>query len=263
MGLLTELTVTLAKSAIKGAVKASRDKDNKGKIGESFTAAALAWGKLFGRDGIILRNVYLPKENGSTTEIDLLFITQKGIFVIESKYYSGIITGNDQDKQWIATILSNSGVRRFEFYNPIMQNSNHVTSLRKILNEQNMPMFSFIVFSDHCSIKDITTTAPNTFVCNRSRLNNLIDTIWKQSPDAFSESQVAFLANQLEPLTKATPEEKKNHITSVTEKYGENRELCPRCGGVLVKRVVRTGVNAGQEFLGCSNFPRCRFTKNI
>ena len=263
MGLLTELTVKLAKSAINGAVKASHDKDVKGKMGESFTAAALTWSKLFGRDGIILRNVYIPKEDGSTTEIDLLFITQKGIFVIESKNYSGIIAGNDQDKQWIVTVLSNSGVRRFEFYNPVMQNSNHVTSLRKILNEQNIPMFSFIVFSDHCSIKDVTTTAPNTFVCNRSRLNNLINTVWKQSSNALSESQVAFLASQLGPLTKATPEERNNHIASVTEKYGENRELCPRCGGVLVKRVVRTGVNAGQEFLGCSNFPRCRFTKNI
>lgn len=35
-------------------------------------------------------------------------------------------------------------------------------------------------------------------------------------------------------------------------------ELCPRCGGELKKRNGRFG-----EFYGCSNFPNCRFTKNI
>lgn len=30
---------------------------------------------------------------------------------------------------------------------------------------------------------------------------------------------------------------------------------CPRCGGILVKRNGKFG-----EFIGCSNFPKCRFT---
>lgn len=35
-------------------------------------------------------------------------------------------------------------------------------------------------------------------------------------------------------------------------------ELCPRCGGELKKRNGKFG-----EFFGCSNYPACRFTKNI
>lgn len=34
-------------------------------------------------------------------------------------------------------------------------------------------------------------------------------------------------------------------------------QSCPQCGGVLVKRKGRYG-----EFLGCSSFPRCRYTRN-
>lgn len=34
-------------------------------------------------------------------------------------------------------------------------------------------------------------------------------------------------------------------------------QSCPECGGVLVKRKGRYG-----EFLGCSSFPRCRYTRN-
>ncbi|MCI8327868.1 MAG: DNA polymerase III subunit epsilon [Lachnospiraceae bacterium] len=35
-------------------------------------------------------------------------------------------------------------------------------------------------------------------------------------------------------------------------------EVCPKCGGELKKRNGKFG-----EFYGCSNFPNCRFTKNI
>ena len=35
---------------------------------------------LFGKNGKILRNVYIPKEDGSTTEIDALYITTKALF---------------------------------------------------------------------------------------------------------------------------------------------------------------------------------------
>jgi restriction system protein len=36
---------------------------------------------------------------------------------------------------------------------------------------------------------------------------------------------------------------------------------CPRCGIDMVRRVARQGANAGKDFWGCSNFPKCRETK--
>lgn len=59
-----------------------------GNWGEVLTAKELKYVQLFGRKGRILRNIYVPKDNGETSEIDLLYITQKGIFVFESKNYS-------------------------------------------------------------------------------------------------------------------------------------------------------------------------------
>lgn len=70
----------------------------KGKYGETLTVRKLKKVKLLGRDGEILRNVYIPKDNGETSEIDVMFITQKGIFVFESKNYSGWIFG---EEKWI------------------------------------------------------------------------------------------------------------------------------------------------------------------
>jgi len=35
---------------------------------------------------------------------------------------------------------------------------------------------------------------------------------------------------------------------------------CPKCGGKLVRRVAKRGSNEGKSFLGCSNYPRCKYT---
>lgn len=33
---------------------------------------------------------------------------------------------------------------------------------------------------------------------------------------------------------------------------------CPKCGAEMIKRLTKKGDNAGQEFWGCSTFPKCR-----
>ena len=37
---------------------------------------------------------------------------------------------------------------------------------------------------------------------------------------------------------------------------------CPRCGSNLVQRTAKRGSNAGSVFIGCSGFPKCRYTRN-
>lgn len=39
---------------------------------------------------------------------------------------------------------------------------------------------------------------------------------------------------------------------------GQKEEICPKCGGVLRKRSGKFG-----DFYGCSNYPVCRFTRNV
>lgn len=56
------------------------------------------------------------------------------------------------------------------------------------------------------------------------------------------------------------------NLTTVDEKPREelgfqnqtDEKLCPKCGAAMVKRKSSKGINAGSEFYGCSNFPRCR-----
>ena len=37
---------------------------------------------------------------------------------------------------------------------------------------------------------------------------------------------------------------------------------CPKCGSAMVKRVAKSGANAGNTFWGCSQYPNCRGIRN-
>ncbi len=38
---------------------------------------------------------------------------------------------------------------------------------------------------------------------------------------------------------------------------------CPQCGAVLVQRTAKRGARAGSNFLGCSQFPKCNYTRDM
>ncbi|TCT14547.1 nuclease-like protein [Natranaerovirga pectinivora] len=64
----------------------------------------------------LMTNLYIPKENGSTTEIDLIMISETGIYVFESKNYSGWIFGDEMQKNWTQTLQNR---QKNKFFNPI------------------------------------------------------------------------------------------------------------------------------------------------
>jgi hypothetical protein len=43
----------------------------------------------------------------------------------------------------------------------------------------------------------------------------------------------------------------------------EDTPQCPSCNTAMVKRKARRAGNAGEQFWGCSNFPKCRATRAI
>ena len=48
--------------------------------------------------------------------------------------------------------------------------------------------------------------------------------------------------------------------TAVEPTSQPHAESCPKCSQPMVRRTAKKGVNAGQQFWGCSDYPRCRGT---
>lgn len=246
-----------------------------GYYGETLTERKLKWLNLFGREGKILRNVYVPKDNGETSEIDVLFITQKGIFVIESKNYSGWIFGDEKSPYW-TVMLPNKEKNRF--YNPIKQNISHMKWLKQYL-EADIPLYSIIVFSNRCQLKKVNVVSEDVYVIKRDDLYAVIRRLWDKA-EINQKYTIEEIYEKLEVLTHADDEAKKLHIQNINTKYGEKVEpvlskdinesikqevdlICPSCGSKLILRTAKKGANIGKSFYGCTNFPKCRYTRQI
>ena len=271
-----------------------------GKHGEKLTERELKLVKLLGRKGKTLRNVYVPKENGETSEIDVMYITQKGIFVFESKNYSGWIFGDEKGTYWTA-MLPNK--QKNSFYNPVKQNRTHLKWLQKYVGE-NVPLFSIIVFSERCELKKVEMISSDIKVIKRDWTYATVRDIWDSHEDAVSDEDVEALYENLKKLTNVSDAVKAAHIANIQTKYSgrptkeekpeadvkkepkaeqspqssqigqstqdtqnaqlsQNQLVCPRCGKVLVLRTAKKGDNAGNQFYGCSGFPKCRYVRNL
>ena len=200
-------------------------------------------------------------------------ICKKGLFVFESKNYSGWIFGNDTSKNWYQTLPNKKGGSRKEaFYNPIFQNRSHIESLKSFVNPD-IPMYSVIVFSNRCTLKNIDLVHTDAYVVKRESVYTTVIKEYKNtSTDSLDKSEITNIYNALYIYTQTDEATKSAHISNIQNNlkhvniqirnYSNSETMkCPRCGGILVERIAKRGENIGEKFYGCSNYPKCRYTK--
>lgn len=189
-------------------------KYDKGKHAEYLTYASLR--HLENNGGKFLFNALIPTVSNKTTEIDVLLICSKGLFVFECKNYSGWIFGNETQKNWTQTLPQGRGNCHKEyFYNPIMQNASHITHLKNLVGK-NAPMQSIIVFSDRCVLKNITVKSNNTSVTNLRNIATVVTQICDQiQTEIYSETEISDIYQKLYPYTQFDSAAKEQHVENI------------------------------------------------
>lgn len=222
---------------------------SKGKAGEKTVSRKL--GRLPKDEYMVLNDVMLPTAGGST-QIDHLVISLYGIFVIETKNYSGWIYGGEYSEYWTQNIYGN----KYRLYNPILQNAGHIRVLKRLLSEFGpLPFLSIVAFSGGADLKIKTDEA---CVIYWSRIRKVISRYderkltWNQVESISKKIQSV----QLRPTKEAMRRHRRNVRNIRKHKDAAVKSgRCPRCGAALV---IRTGKHG--NFRGCVNFPRCRYT---
>jgi hypothetical protein len=185
---------------------------NKGNYGEYLTFRIL---EKLGEENI-LTNIYLPVKNNETTEIDLLAVNEKGIFVFESKNYSGWIFGDEKSKMWTQTLQNK---QKFKLYNPIWQNKAHISAINNYLNESySNSFYSFIIFSERCELKKVNYTPHALSVIKRNQLIYEYKRCLETMPRKLMQYDIQLIYNLLKERTLANDETKKKHIKNVNAK---------------------------------------------
>ncbi|MBE6632873.1 MAG: NERD domain-containing protein [Ruminococcaceae bacterium] len=192
----------------------------------------------------VINNLVLEIDEGKTSQIDHVVINRSGVFVIETKNYSGRIYGQENHLEW--TQVLNYGKVKNKLYNPIKQNKTHIYHISNILTE-NIPITSAVVFIQG-NTQYINASGVYTLWQLKSLLNNSAEVLTvEQMEKAFQELSEA---NNQKISTL-------QHIQNIhAMKSNIENNICPRCGKSLILRNGKKG-----SFYGCSGYPNCKFTK--
>lgn len=200
-----------------------------------------------------VHNVTLPTPDG-TTQIDHIFISPFGIFVVETKNMKGWIFGGESQPQWTQRVFKKS----FKFQNPLRQNYKHVKALEAVLDVPPRSIHSIVVFVGGSIFK---TPMP----ANVTMGGAYIAYIKSFSEPVLSEAQVKYAISQLESRRlEPTRETHRQHVEMLKRRADTSADRkCPKCGSNMVLHRARRGRNTGNQFWGCSAYPKCRFVQNV
>lgn len=186
-------------------------KKDKGRYGEFLIYEEL---KETEKEGAkFLFNCYLGKEK--KTEIDIILLHKSGVYVIESKNYSGSVYGKEEEKTWTQYFYKNG--KSYTFFNPIFQNNSHINALKYIL-PSSVPIYSVIVFSDRCEIKGIKVESNDVVI---TKVGGVREKIESGFVPRLEQNEIDRLYKLLLPYTKVSFWTKIGHIFQVKKKKGQ------------------------------------------
>ena len=224
----------------------------KGKRGEKLVAGRLRKG--LPDEYRILNDIYLPLPDGTTTQIDHIVVSQYGVFVVETKTYSGWIFGDEKSKDWLQSIYH----KKSRFQNPMRQNYKHICALADNLGIDKSYFIGVVAFTGDCTFK--TEMPPGVVYSRRAA-----DYIRSHNKPTIKASQVDELANAIAEWQGTVGEARKSsHVANLKKRHSTVREgdapRCPYCGGEMV---IRKRKGDGKSFYGCKSYPKCRGIVNV
>lgn len=229
----------------------------KGGFGEQF---AKYYAKL-ATDTLVMHDVLIDGANGYTSQIDLLMIGCRGIYVAEIKMYDEAkVYGDGNKSNWYYYKRG----KKHEIYSPLKQNKKHIEYLKTFLKDfGNVPCFSVLtVICEDFKVSNINKQGVlDTIVCNSlPAMEKGIRMIAENHPIVFDEAEKRAIFDYIESHQHIGRESRSEHKENVIA-YKENLEkmkkqnICPYCKVPLVLRKGKYG-----EFYGCSNYPKCKYT---
>ena len=212
-------------------------------------------------DTLVLHDVLIDGAEGYTSQIDLLMIGNKGIYVVEVKTYGDAkVYGDGTKTKWV---YYKNG-KRYEIYSPLKQNQNHIKYLKKFLcSLGEVPCFSVLtILCDDFKVSNINRSEDiTTVVCNSlPAMQRAIEKIAEGKPVVLDDIQKKAIFDYIMENQHIGKEAHKVHKENVIAYQNiiakmEDEKICPYCKTPLLLRKGKYG-----EFYGCSNYPRCKYT---
>ncbi len=191
----------------KAKAKKAKDYGGKGILGE-FLVKDVLDDICFYKGGYNYQGLKLEDEYGNWTEIDNIYISAYGVFLIETKYVAGRITGEPTAKNWKQHFGKGKSK---EFRNPLIQNKRHITFFQRVFPDV-FNVTPLVVFVDPVNIKDLPYMNGVIKLC---KLENYIDSCKR----IYRDSKVEEINREVKQFVDNPPFTHEEYASWVRETY--------------------------------------------
>ena len=154
-------------------------------------------------------DITLPLEDGGTTQVDHVVVSDFGIFVIETKNMTGWIFGKEKQKKWTQVIHRT----KHSFQNPLRQNYMHTKTLANLLDLPHEYFKSVVVFTSKAELK---TRMPEN-VGHLDEMMNYILSFNEPVLTEISKTEVSVLIDKIKLESSYTTNS--DHVDYLKEKH--------------------------------------------
>lgn len=249
-------------------------------------------------DMLILHDLYFEYED-MQAQIDFMIFTRKRKYIIECKNLIGNVEVDSLGNFIRSYELFGKKIKE-GFYSPVTQNERHRLLIKK-MRAQEKNAFTRLLFEknfDNNYKSLIVLSNPKTYldakfakadikeqivradmlVAKIKELDRKVSDDYASSTKDLYAIAEYFLSKNIaersdyskkyEEMLTSFREAQENTVPQtepeiVPAEPTEDKKLCPRCGAELILRTAKKGDNAGNQFYGCSRFPKCRYIENI
>lgn len=235
-----------------------------------------------GMNLVVIHDLYIETGDGRSAQIDYFVITPYMNVFIECKNLFGNLEINNMG-EFIRTIEYKGRKYKEGIYSPITQNERH-KEVYKDCRKNDKNFASRLLFEknfDKYNKSIVVLANPKTVVNDRFakkevkeqviRCDQLVAYLKSLKSDVKSSKKEMLELG--EKILAMNIETRKDYIKKYEDLVSEIKSnetinesdnlVCPKCGSKLVLRTAKKGENSGNQFYGCSAFPKCRFIKNV
>ncbi len=214
---------------------------------------------------MVIQDVLIDGADGYTSQIDVVIVGNRGVYVVEVKMYPDAkIYGDVRSSKWY---YYRNG-KKYEIYSPLKQNKKHVEYMKAFLKDfGDIPLFSVVTmicddykisgeFNKEGQFDTVVCTSLPAMDRGIKKIGDFNPIVWE---DDKKKEIFEYIKNNQHKGKSARKEHKENVIT-----YKENldemkeKKICPYCKTELVLREGKNG-----RFYGCKSFPKCRYTMSL
>ena len=207
-------------------------KQTRGDKGEAFVKECLE--SMDGYHQIINDVTFINKKSEMSHQIDHIFISSKGIFVIETKNYFGNIISDTNDSYWIKEVNG----KQIKISNPLKQNKSHAFTIYKELRGK-YDVFPVVVFVQNnapymgdenvINLYDLPLflkTYPTRTRIKKEDIDKIAKLLNKHSSDISKEEHIENIS-----YLKQMKQDFRDEMSFALE-----NNKCPRCGHIIIRK---------------------------